>query len=158
MRTIRILGLTALAVAISATATDAAPPSGYTFSVVATLGEDAPGGGKHVGDFEPEDINSRGDVAFASDLLDENGMFLGEGLYGRYRGTTRLIARSGDPIPGTNLKYGAFGILSPAGMNDSGDVAFGFTIDIPFTEFGTNAAVFRYDSVSQQGVTRIPAR
>jgi hypothetical protein len=132
------------AVAVSHTPS-AHAPGGYTFSVVATLGDPAPGGGQHVGDFEPEDINGRGDVAFASDLLGDNGMFLGEGLYGRYRGTVRPIARSGDPIPGTNLKYGASGIQSPAGMNDSGDIAFGFFI-------GTNAAAaaFRYDPVGNK--------
>jgi hypothetical protein len=142
MTIIRALGLTPLVVAMCAITCEAAPPSGYTYSVVATLGEPAPGGGTHVGDFEPEDINSRGDVAFASDLLDNNGMFIGEGLYGRYRGTTRLIARSGDPIPGTKLNYGASGILSPVGMNDSGDIAFGFFI-------GTSAAAgaFRYDEI-----------
>jgi hypothetical protein len=138
------LSLTVLAVAMGALTAEAAPPGGYTFSVVATLGDPAPGGGRHINDLEPGDINGRGDVAFASDLQDDNGTFLGEGLYARYHGFTRAIARSGDPIPGTQLSYGA-GILSPPGMNDSGDIAFGFLIDVPSNLYQTGAAVFRYE-------------
>jgi hypothetical protein len=52
----------------------------YTFQVVATLGDPAPGGGNHEGDFEPEDINNRGSVLFASDLSQP-----GEGLFLRRR-------------------------------------------------------------------------
>lgn len=145
------LSLAVLAAAMGALTAEAAPPGGYTFSVVATLGDPAPGGGRHINDLEPGDINSRGDVAFASDLQDDNGTFLGEGLYARYHGFTRAIARSGDPISGA-LNYGP-GILSPPGMNDSGDVAFGFCTDIPsawFTLCGTVPGVFRYDSVSNR--------
>jgi hypothetical protein len=122
--------------------------------VVATLGKLAPperDGIYHEGDFEPGDINSRGDVAFASDLAKSDDMIIGEGLFVRYNGITRKIARTGDPISGA-LNYGP-GILSPPGMNDSGDVAFGFCTDIPsawFTLCGTVPGVFRYDSVRQK--------
>lgn len=143
------LSLTVLAVAMGAVTSQAASPRGYTFSVVATLGNSAPGGGRHVNDFEPGDINSRGDVAFASDLQADNGTFLGEGLYARYHGITRPIARSGDPIRGTRMSYGA-GILSPPGMNDSGDIAFGFLINVNSSLLETGAAVFRYDSMSNK--------
>jgi hypothetical protein len=134
---------------------EATPPNGYTYNVVATLGKLAPperDGIYHEGDFEPGDINSRGDVAFASDLAKSDDMNFGEGLFVRNNGITRKIARTDDPIPGTQLNYGP-GVLSPPGMNDSGDVAFGFCTDIPsawFTLCGTVAGVFRYDSVRQK--------
>jgi hypothetical protein len=107
------LSLTVLAVAMGALTSEAAPPGGYTFSVVATLGDPAPGGDVHKGDFEPGDVNNRGDVAFVSDFAaaaDDNPF--GEGLFARYHGITRLIARTGDLIPGTQLNYGA-GVFSP---------------------------------------------
>jgi len=149
------LSLVSLGLALGAISAEAASPNGYTYSVVATLGILAPGTGGffHCGDFEPGDINSRGDVAFASDLAANRNCdpsAAGEGLYARYNGITRKIARTGDPISGT-LNYGP-GVLSPPGMNDSGDVAFGFCTDIPsawFTLCGTVAGVFRYDSVRQ---------
>jgi hypothetical protein len=122
--------------------------------VVATLGTLAPpesDGIYHTGDFEPGGINGRGDVAFASDLAKSDNVNFGEGLFARYNGITRKIARTGDPISGA-LNYGP-GVLSPPGMNDSGDVAFGFCTDIPsawFTLCGTVPGVFRYDSVRQK--------
>jgi hypothetical protein len=114
--------------------------------VVATLGDPAPGGALHKGDFEPGDINSRGDVAFVSDLAETDDNVFGEGLYARYHGITRLIARTGDLIPGTQLNYGA-GVFSPPGMNDSGDIGFGFFSN-DASQIG--AAVFRYDSQSNK--------
>jgi hypothetical protein len=131
--------------------------------VVATLGSPAPDGDYHEGDFEPGHINFRGDLAFASDLAhtptsDPTAIF-GEGLYARYHGTTRRIARAGDLIDGTSLKYRSYGspcfppagatctlgILSPAGMNDRGEVAFGFGV-----EQYRYAGVFRYDPHSSR--------
>ena len=152
-RMTRALSLTALALTAGAWAAEAAPPNGYSFSVIATLGTVAPGGDYHEGDFEPEHINSRGDVAFASDLAQtQTGTILGEALYGRYGGTTRLIAREDDAIPikGKNLKYTTYssppagGIVTPAGMNERGEVAFGFGI-----QGFRYAGVFRYNPVSQ---------
>ena len=125
LKTARTLGVATLVATIGAVALEGGVQKGYTFAVVASLGSEAPGGAEHEGDFEPQDINIRGDVAFASDLAEGNKP-IGEGLFGRYQGTNRLIARSGDPVPGTTLFYGPFGILSPAGMNDSGNVAFGW--------------------------------
>jgi hypothetical protein len=152
---IGMLSLVSLGLALGTMSAEAAPPNGYTYSVVATLGKLAPPERDvvyHEGDFEPGDINSRGDVAFASDLAKSDDMIFGEGLFARYNGITRKIARTGDPIPGTQLNYGD-GILSPPSMNDSGDVAFGFCTDIPSAWFalcGTVPGVFRYDSVRQK--------
>src|SRR5207244_10846218 len=53
----------------------------YSFTKVATLGDPAPGpeGGMHVGDFEPDNINDEGEVAFVSDLSTGNeGVFVGK--------------------------------------------------------------------------------
>lgn len=93
------LSLAVLAAAMGALTAEAAPPGGYTFSVVATLGDPAPGGGRHINDLEPGDINSRGDVAFASDLQDDNGTFLERACT---PGTTGLPARS--PVPATRSR------------------------------------------------------
>jgi hypothetical protein len=153
-RITRALSITALALTAGAWAAQAAPPNGYSFSVVATLGTLAPGGDYHEGDFEPEHINGRGDVALASDLaVTQTDAVFGEALYGRYGGTTRLIARAGDliPVADHNLKYATYssppaggGILTPAGMNERGEIAYGFGID------GSRyAGVFRYDPVSE---------
>lgn len=139
---------TTLAVGLTARPLAAGPGhSGYKFSVVATLGDAAPGGGDHEGDFEPQDINASGSTTFVSDLEDENG-FAGEGLFLRRGGVNSLIARSGQSAPGTSTTYGFFGALSPSGLNDAGNAAFGFTLNVPFTEFGTNAGVWRYTGAS----------
>lgn len=140
--------LGALPCAYSASGLAAGPRhAGYTFSVLATLGDAAPGGGNHEGDFEPQDINASGTATFVSDLEDENG-FAGEGLFLRRAGVNSLIARSGQRAPGTSTTYGFFGLLSPSGLNDAGNAAFGFALEVPFTEFGTNAGVFRYTRAS----------
>jgi hypothetical protein len=85
------LSLVSLGLALGTMSAEAAPPNGYTYSVVATLGKLAPperDGIYHKGDFEPGDINSRGDVAFASDLAKSDDDILGEGLFARYNGIT----------------------------------------------------------------------
>lgn len=33
--------------------------------------------------------------------------------------------------------FGPFGILQPGGLNDAGDFDFGFTLAVPFNEFGS---------------------
>jgi hypothetical protein len=141
--------LAAVAVVISATSSMIAASPGYSFRVVASLEDDAPGGGEHEGDFEPQDINSNGTVIFVSDLSAG-----GEGLFRHSRGANSQIVRSGLPAPGTNTTFGLFGILNPGGLNDSGDFAFGFTLAVPFQEFGTNAGVWRYSAATGK-VTKV---
>lgn len=125
----------------------------YDFRIVAKLDDAAPGGGFHEGDFEPQDINDSGTVMFVSDLGDATGP-LGEGLFRSRHGVNTQIVRSGMSAPGTSINFGPFGILTPNGMNNSGDMAFGFTLDVPFTEFGTNAGVWRYNA-SHGTVTKV---
>jgi len=90
---------------------------------VVKLGDPAPGGGEHEGDFEPTDINASGTVLFVSDLVDDNGP-AGEGLFRSRHGVSSQIVRSGLPAPGTSANFGFFGMLTPGGLNDAGDVAF----------------------------------
>src|SRR5690242_6019790 len=155
-RMTRTLSLTALTLTAGVWAAEAAPPNGYSFSVVATLGTLAPGGDYHEGDFEPEHINGRSDLTFASDIAQTpTDTVFGEALYGRYSGTTRLIARAGDPIDETGQTYGSYcpnnapptcvglGIQTPTGMNERGELAFSFGI-----EGFRYSGVFRYDPVS----------
>ena len=93
-RRLKLLIITAFVTVATAIAgaAQAGPPKGYTFKVVATLGGQAPPGDNphsiYFGDFEPQDINSRGDLAFASDVTKDGTNVVGEALYGRYRGTT----------------------------------------------------------------------
>jgi hypothetical protein len=119
----------------------------YTFQIVATLGDPAPGGGNHESDFEPEDINNRGDVLFASDLSQP---VPGEGLFLRRNGKTSQITRTGRPAPGTGITFGA-GILSTAGMNDAGDIAFGFLLEPSTPVFGVPGGGIPLHGGDQEG-------
>jgi hypothetical protein len=144
-----------LAVGVSAPTLSHAVDSGYSFRTVVKLGDPAPGGGNHEGDFEPQDINASGTVIFVSDLEDENG-FAGEGLFRSRKGVNSQIVRSGLPAPGTSTNFGFFGILTPGGLNDAGDFAFGFTLDGFDLSLGTNAGVWRYSEASG-AVTKVLA-
>jgi len=142
-----------LAVGVSAPTLSYAGDHGYSFRAVAKLGDPAPGGGNHEGDFEPQDINASGTVFFASDL--STG---GEGLFRSRHGVNSQIVRSGLPAPGTSTNFGIFGILTPGGSNDAGDFAFGFTLPgfDPVLGIGTNAGVWRYSQASG-AVTKVLA-
>src|SRR6478752_3819238 len=43
-------------------------PQGYSFKVIASLGDPAPGGGSFVNDFEPSAVQNGADVAFTADV------------------------------------------------------------------------------------------
>jgi hypothetical protein len=77
-------------------ASAASAAGGYDFTVVAKLGDPAPGGGQYVGDLEPQAINGSGATLFVSDLAGGEGVFLNRG------GVTNALARGGDPAPGWN--------------------------------------------------------
>jgi hypothetical protein len=57
--------------------------AGYTYTKVAVLGETAPGGAQYINDFEPGQINNRGDVIYVADLSTAGtaGGFTGEGVF-----------------------------------------------------------------------------
>jgi len=70
--------LGALSCAYSASGLAAGPGhAGYTFSVVATIGDPAPTGGAFVNDFEAGGLNNHGDLAFGADVTTGGeGVFL----------------------------------------------------------------------------------
>src|SRR5262249_28242810 len=86
--------------------------AGYTFKAVAVIGDPAPGGSKFTNDFEPSRLNNRGDLAFTTDLTDQQqeGVFLATG------GQILPIMRYGQAAPGGGtFGGGEFGNL---GLND----------------------------------------
>jgi hypothetical protein len=148
-RPLTMAAATLLLAAISIPTLIEAQSRGYGFHVVAALGDVAPGGGTHEGDFEPQDVNSSGTVVFGSDL--STG---GEGLFVSRRGVISQITRAGLPAPGTNTTFGGFGIFTPGGLNDAGDFAFGFGLEPYMDPLGLNAGVWRY-SASTRAVTNV---
>jgi hypothetical protein len=111
----------------------------YRFSVVAMLGQDAPGGGQFTTDFEPSAINDSGAVAFTADV-DTQG---DEGVFLAQRGQISQLIRAGASAPG-GFTFGP-GELGRLGLNDAGDVAAGFSLT-PFdpTVLGVPGGVFRF--------------
>src|SRR5260370_35997542 len=65
---ILVLGLAGLISLVSAPSSSFADDHAYTFRVVATIGDPAPGGGAFTTDFEPTALNNRGQLAFTADL------------------------------------------------------------------------------------------
>jgi len=120
----------------------ASSASGYNFTPIAFLGDPAPGGGQFIVDFEPWEMNSRGDVAFAADLTTG-----GEGIFRWTDGQLTEILRSGDPAPGGGTFEGV--VLADTSINDRGDVSVPFTLS-PFSfPLGLNAGLYRYSAASR---------
>jgi len=116
----------------------------YSFRIVAKVGDPAPGGGFYGPGLEPNDINDWGTVMFVTDLTTG-----GQGLFLNRRGVNSQIVRSGQPAPGTDFDFGFFGSLTPSGLNDVGDMAFGFSLDLPpLYDSGVTAGVWRYSGAS----------
>src|SRR5512144_2272850 len=67
----------------------------YTFTPIAFLDDPAPGGGVFTNDFEPNGLNSHGDMVFGADL--STG---GEGVFLRRNGQLTELAHSDGPAPG----------------------------------------------------------
>lgn len=63
-------------------------------------------------------INNKGEIAFAAFY---DGPDAGRGLFLKGAGEVKIVAKSGDPIPGTTWNFTDFN--SPA-INDRGDIAF----------------------------------
>ena len=109
----------------------------YTFTPIAFLDDPAPGGGVLTNDFEPNGLNSRGDMAFGADL--STG---GEGVFLRHNGRIIELAHTDGAAPGGGSFD--FGFLETVGLNDRGDVVFDFLLK-PFTPpLGVNAGAYRY--------------
>ena len=133
--------------------------NGYTCSKIASRGDTAPGGAQYSFDFEPGQINDRGDLVFVADL-GANGA---EGGFLFNHRKNVGLALPGNSAPGGGT-FDGFG-FTPAGIKDEGDAAFAealtpFTFDLPL---GINVGLYRYSadkktvsSVVVPGVTRTP--
>jgi hypothetical protein len=122
-----------------------ADPNGYAFTLIHSLGDDAPGGGTFFFDFEPGGLNNHGDMAFGADV--STG---GEGVFLRHKGQTTQLGRTGGAAPGGGTF--AFGFLGPVALNDRGDMAFNFLLEdfIQPPPFGVNAGAYRYSHATRE--------
>ncbi len=142
--------MAALAMAALWTTVFAKGPGTFSYQLLATLGETAPGeAGFWINDFEPAAINNRGDVLFGADLgtTPDLSTNYGEGVILRSKGLASLLARATAAAPGG----GSFDflLLGPTTLNDEGDAAFDFTLS-PFSfPIGVNSGVYRYSHNSR---------
>jgi hypothetical protein len=121
-----------------------AKPPGYAFTLVASLGDALPGqqGGTFVNDFEPGGLNSKGDMAFGTDV--STG---GEGIFLGRKGQIAELGRSFSPAPGG----GTFdsGFLGPVGLNNQGDIVFDFLLQDFTLPLGVNTGSYRYSHTTR---------
>ena len=127
--------LTAVGLGLAPSGVLAAGPA-YEFHVVAYLGDAAPGGGVFNNDFEPTALNNRGQLAFTAEPDPTNG----EAIFIADNNGLTQIARYGQAAPGG----GTFGQteFGEIGINDSGDLAFGFAV-------GDVGNIFRWSHAHQ---------
>jgi hypothetical protein len=149
-----MLSLTAI---IGFTRLSLANGQAYSYTKIASRGDTAPGGVQYSFDFEPGQINNRGDAIFVADLSPDGaeGVFLliDKKIFG--------LALPGNSAPGGGT-FDGFG-FTPAGINDEGDAAFAEALT-PFTlPLGMNVGLYRYladkkivSSVVVPGVTKVP--
>jgi len=128
-----------------------AQSAAYTFTLLATLNEPAPGGGFHINDFEPGALNNRGDFIYGTDLgtSPDPNTFFGEGVFLRQarQASTVELARSTGPAPGGGVFD--FLLLGQTALNDQGDAAFAFTL-VPFSTDGVSSGLYRYSHSTGQ--------
>jgi hypothetical protein len=146
-RVLSLLAAVALGLATSGMAT-AAPP--YDLHVVAWLGGPAPAGGAFTNDFEPTALNNRGQLVFTAEP-ETPGM---EAIYLADHGRLTEIARFGQSAPGG----GVFGAaeLGEIGLNDAGDIAFGFLLEEGQTVFRWSHQHQTLSPVILPNVTPVP--
>ena len=164
-RRLLIAAITVLVVVAVTPDNRAGSDLGYEFELLASLGDPAPGGGDFVFDFEPNAINNPGQVFYGADLdLDGDGVEDVEGLFLRDKdGETTVLARGGDPAPGTDTTFGPF-FIGGTSLNDRGDAAFGFWLEpVDPQNASIGAGVFRFSHETQTvtpvflpGVTEAP--
>ncbi len=114
----------------------------YSFTKLRTLGDAIPSrpGISFMGDFEPSDINNKGQQTFIADLSTGS-----EGVFRITDGQTMPIFLAGDPAPGGGT-FGGFGSMGPAALNHNGDVALGFNLLPASAPLGVNAGLYFYSS------------
>jgi hypothetical protein len=135
--------------------------AGYTYTKIAALGETAPGGAQYFFDFEPGQINDRGDVIYVADLSKDGVNDIGEGVFLLSHGQIIALSLPGDPAPSGGTFFGA--AFTPAGVNAEGDAAAAIALQ-PFTlPLGMNAGLYRYSAAKKlltavvvPGVTAAP--
>src|SRR5437660_2776268 len=115
-----------------------------SFQVLAALGDTVAGAGFRINDFEPNGLNNCGDVLYGDDLGTANdpSTFYGEGIFLRSQGHETLLARTNTSAPGGGTYD--FGFLGPSALNDSGDVAYAFTLQPVGSPFGVHAGTYRF--------------
>ncbi|MGH3712804.1 MAG: DUF7453 family protein [Micromonosporaceae bacterium] len=115
-----------------------APPSSPGLHPIARLNDPAPGGGFHVTDFEPYDLNDHGQALFGSDVTTG-----GEALLLGGSGDLVEMARAFRPAPGGGV-YG-FGVFpGTTTLNASGEAAYAFVGEPLLLPNGRNARVYRW--------------
>ena len=95
--------------------------TGGGLGLVARKGNPAPGTTATFNSFQTPRLNTNGQTAFVgflnSSRANNQGIFSGSG------GTLGLVARTGNPAPGTMATFGSFGLGNPS-LNANGQTAF----------------------------------
>jgi hypothetical protein len=120
--------------------------------VVATIGDQAPGGGVFPFDFEPSGINNAGTVAFTADVSDASGNDIGEGVFFARGGKITQVNRVDQKAPGATT-FGP-GELGRLGFNSAGDIAVPFELNNYDPNLGTPSGTWRY-SASRGSLTPV---
>ena len=127
----------------------------FEFTMLASLGDFAPGGGNFSNDFETYGLNNRGVASFVTEVsvggaVTSSGS--SEGLFLARPGEIAQVARFGQPAPGGGT-FGP-GILGSTPINDRGEVAFAYQL-LPATfPLGTNSGLYRFAG-KRGGVTAV---
>jgi hypothetical protein len=163
MRPVVLTILTALGFGCITPLTSVEPHS-YRFTVLATIPGPAPGpeGDKFTpdaSDFEPGQLNGRGELALVADLVDAGGSPIGEGVFLQSNGSPSRIIRPGQAAPGGGVFLGANGRVA---LNDPGDLAVTALLN-PFSfPIGVNTGIYwkrpggPLDAVVVPGATSAP--
>jgi len=111
-----------LAATLAAFATANLQAAPFTYRLVASLGQTAPGGAQYIDYFEVGQINDWGDVIFGAEVGSNGGATdLGEGTFLTHFGRLAALELPGSPAPGGGGTF--FELLSPTTLNDLGEGA-----------------------------------
>ncbi len=150
-----------LAVWISMMAAQANAQSSFSYQALAFLGDPVPGGAiaghgtaQFTFDFEPGNINNRGQLAFGADMaVPADPSFFGEGVFlADSKGKISAIARTGDQAPRPDNAILGPLFLGVVTINDNGVAAVAFHRDnqtFPAL-LEVNSGLYRYTSANRQ--------
>lgn len=132
--------------------------------IVAREGNSAPSiAGVNYANFEPPVLNGTGQTAFIASLtgvgVDSSNRV---GIFSEtvgLPGSPNLVAREGDPAPGTasGVNYGGRRPLSDMTLNDAGDIAFRASLTGPGVDLTNDRAIYS-DAVGTPGSLGLVAR